>query len=358
MESSDKAASNQEMKIAVIGAGAIGGICAALIHRAGYDVQVVVRREEHAKAIREKGIRVSGMCGEFTAQMDAVHEVTAMKPDRDMVLLGIKATAMDLVAKDLAPMLGAMGPKTMVVSLQNGFCEEALAQVLGRERIIGCVTSWGATLHSDTDLEMTSTGDFIVGNVDNQKDKPAGKPVDPRLEQVQRVLNHVLETKISDNITGSLYSKLIINSCITSVGAVCGLYLGQMLSIKHVRQIFVRIMEEAMAVAAAMEIEVEIFAGKLNYYTYLDSKGLLADLKRNLFLRVLGFKYRKLKSSSLQSLERGQKTEIDYLTGFITGNGKKFNIPTPVNDQVIAMVKEIEAGQRSISQANLNQIQL
>ncbi len=351
MESSDKAASNQEMKIAVIGAGAIGGICAALIHRAGYDVQVVVRREEHAKAIREKGIRVSGICGEFTAQMDAVHEVTSMKPDRDMVLLGIKATAMDLVAKNLAPVLG---PKTMVVSLQNGFCEEALAQVLGRERIIGCVTSWGATLHSDTDLEMTSTGDFIVGNIDNQKDKPA----DPRLEQVQQVLNHVLETKISDNITGSLYSKLIINSCITSVGAVCGLYLGQMLSIKHVRQIFVRIMEEAMAVAAAMEIEVEIFGGKLNYYTYLDSKGLLADLKRNLFLRVLGFKYRRLKSSSLQSLERGQKTEIDYLTGFITGNGKKFNIPTPVNDQVIAMVKEIEAGQRSISLANLDYIKL
>ena len=355
MESPDQEVSNQEMKIAVIGAGAIGGICAALIQKAGYDVQVVVRREEHAKAIREKGIRVSGIRGEFTAQMDAVHGVAAMKPDRNLVFLGVKATALDAVAKDLKLVLGT---RTMVVSLQNGFCEEALAQVLGRERVIGCVTSWGATLHTDTDLEMTSTGDFIVGNIGKPADSPAGNPKDPSLVQVQQVLNHVLETKISHNITGSLYSKLIINSCITSVGAVCGLYLGQMLAIKHVRQIFVKIMEEAMAVAAAMEIDVEVFAGKLNYYTYLGSKGFLADLKRNLFLRVLGFKYKKLKSSSLQSLERGQKTEIDYLTGFITGNGKKFNIPTPVNDQIIAMVKEIEAGQRTISPANLDQIQL
>ncbi|MCP4720255.1 MAG: 2-dehydropantoate 2-reductase, partial [Desulfobacteraceae bacterium] len=73
---------------------------------------------------------------------------------------------------------------------------------------------------------------------------------------------------------------------------------------------------------------------------------------------VLGFKYRKLKSSSLQSLERGQMTEIEYLTGFITGNGKRYGIPTPVNDQVFDMVRQIELGQRAIVPANLDQIQI
>jgi 2-dehydropantoate 2-reductase len=336
-----------DFKIAVVGAGAIGGICAGLIKKAGYDVRVVVRREAHARQIREQGIHISGICGEFTVKMDALAGVENMAPDRDLVLLGVKATALADVAEKLRSRLS---PSAMVVSLQNGFCEQALADVLGRERVIGCVTGWGATLHSDCDLEMTSTGDFIVGHIDGKQD--------PRLETVQSVLNQVLPCLISENIRGSLYSKLIINSCITSVGAVCGLYLGQMLARKQVRLVFLRIMEEAMAVAAAMEITVEIFAGKLNYYTFLEESGMISDLKRHLFLRVLGFKYRRLKSSMLQSLERNQTTEIEFLTGFITENGKKHQVPTPVNDQVFRMVREIEQGQRAISSDNLDQIQV
>ncbi|MDD9301638.1 MAG: NAD(P)-binding domain-containing protein [Desulfobacter sp.] len=94
--------SEKKLKIAVVGAGAIGGICAAKISRAGYEVQVVVRREEHARAIRENGIRVGGIKGDFTAQMDAVCGVDAMARDRDLVLLGVKATAVESVANKLA----------------------------------------------------------------------------------------------------------------------------------------------------------------------------------------------------------------------------------------------------------------
>ncbi|MEA3348035.1 MAG: ketopantoate reductase C-terminal domain-containing protein, partial [Pseudomonadota bacterium] len=227
---------------------------------------------------------------------------------------------------------------------------EVLAGILGRERVIGCVTGWGATMHSPGKLEMTSLGDFIIGNIDNRED--------PRLEQVQTILDCVLPTKISTNIAGDLYAKLIINSCITSVGALCGLYLGEMLARKKVRRIFFKIMEEALEVAKALDIQVEVLAGKLNYYTFLENKGFLADIKRELFLRVLGFKYRKLKSSTLQSLERGKKTEIDYLTGFITANAEKLNVSTPVNSQVYQIVKEIEQGKRKISPENLDQISL
>lgn len=338
---------NQGLKIAVVGAGAIGGICAGLIKKAGYDVTVVVRREAHARQIMEEGIHIKGICGEFTVKMDALVGVENLTPDRDLVLLGVKATALADVAQKISSRLS---PSAMVVSLQNGFCEQALADVLGRERVIGCVTGWGATLHSDCDLEMTSTGDFIVGNVDGKED--------PRLEKVQTILNQVLPCLISNNIIGSLYSKLIINSCITSVGAVCGLFLGQMLVKKQVRLIFLRIMEEAMAVAIAMDINVEIFVGKLNYYTFLEETGLVSALKRHLFLLVLGFKYRKLKSSMLQSLERKQITEIEYLTGFIVENGRKHQIPTPVNDQIFNMVRQIEKGLLAISPDNLDHIQI
>ena len=119
-----------------------------------------------------------------------------------------------------------------------------------------------------------------------------------------------------------------------------------------------RLSPSAMVVASAMDITVEIFAGKLNYYTFLKKTGMLLALKRHLFLLVLGFKYRKLKSSILQSLERKQPTEIDYLTSFITENGKKHQVPTPVNDQIFGMVREIEQGKRAISSDNLEQIRI
>jgi 2-dehydropantoate 2-reductase len=333
------------LKIGVVGAGAIGGICAGWIKNAGYDVRVAVRTPEHARQIMEEGIQITGIKGDLTIKMDAVSRVEDMDGDRDMVLLGVKATEMMEAAEKLK---AGLKPGAMVVSLQNGFCEEALAGVLGRETVVGCVTGWGATLHSPCRLEMTSPGDFIVGNIDNRPD--------PRLEEVRAVLDNVLPTKISNNIAGDLYSKLIINSCITSVGAVCGLYLGQMLSRQKARLIFLRIMEEAMAVAKAMGVEVEVFAGKLDYYRFLEKKGFFADLKRHLFLRALGFKYRRLKSSSLQSLERGKKTEIDYLTGFITSNALRFNISTPVNTQVLKMVKKIEQGKARIASENLDKI--
>lgn len=336
-----------DMKIGVVGAGAIGGICAGFIKNAGFDVQVVVRNPDQAKQIMEHGIRISGIKGSLNAKMDAVSRIEDMDPDRDIVLLCVKATQMMDAAQRLLPVLS---PDAMVISLQNGFCEDALAGILGRERVIGCVTGWGATLHSPFDLEMTSLGDFIVGNIDNKEDA--------RLEQIQSVLSTILPTKISNNISGNLYSKLIINSCITSVGAVCGLYLGQMLSRKKARLIFLRIMEEAMQVAEALHIHVEVFAGKLNYYTFLKNKGFLADLKKHLFLRALGFKYRKLKSSTSQSLERGQQTEVDYLTGFITSNAQKFNISTPVNNQVYQMIKDIEQGKAKISADHLDRISI
>jgi len=334
-------------KVGVVGAGAIGGICAAYIKNAGIDVQIVSRNLEHAKKIMAEGITVSGIKGNLNVKMDAVSRVEDMATNRDIVLLGVKATGMIEVARKMIPYLK---PDSMVVSLQNGFCEDALAEILGRKRVIGCITGWGATMHSPCSLEMTSSGDFIVGNIDNDEDS--------RLTQVQTILNYVLPTKISNNILGDLYAKLIINSCITSVGAVCGLYLGEMLSKKRVRFIFFKIMEEALEVAKALDIKVEILAGKLDYHTFLESRGFLSDIKRHLSLRVIGFKYRKLKSSSLQSLERGRETEIDYLTGFITANAKKYSISTPVNNQVYQMVKEIERGKREISPDNLDQISL
>jgi len=110
-------------------------------------------------------------------------------------------------------------------------------------------------------------------------------------------------------------------------------------------------------VAETMKIKVApAGGGKLDYYKLLEGKGIPADLKRYLTIRIIGFKYRKIKSSSWQSLERGRRTEIDYLNGYICEKGKTLGVPTPLNDAVRTMVLEIENRKRPMSLKNLNEL--
>jgi 2-dehydropantoate 2-reductase len=127
-----------------------------------------------------------------------------------------------------------------------------------------------------------------------------------------------------------------------------------MLSIRKVRRIFIEIIREAVAVADQMKIRIEIFGGKLDFRKFIEGDNKVADLRRHAMIRIIGFKYRKLKSSSLQSIERGKLTEVDYFNGYIVKNAIQLNVPVPVNTAVLDMVHEIELKKRSISAWNFD----
>jgi 2-dehydropantoate 2-reductase len=170
-------------------------------------------------------------------------------------------------------------------------------------------------------------------------------------------LNSVNPTRISDNILGELYAKLIINACINTLGVIGGVRLGALLTNKTARQICIKLMREALAVAEAMGIRVApAGGGKLDYYTFLAGRGAFSEIKRHLVIRMIGHKYRRIKSSSLQSLERGRRTEVDFLNGYICESGRAHQVPTPVNDAVRQMVKEIENKQRKMGMANFKSL--
>jgi 2-dehydropantoate 2-reductase len=334
----------KDKKILVVGTGAIGGICAALIAKAGYQIEVICKYPELAQKITNEGLKISGIYGDMQVKMPAFASISELKEMKDIVLLATKATDMMDPSKELLPFLHE---KSLVVSLQNGICEEILAEVLGKNRVIGCVVGWGATMHAPGELEMTSTGEFVIGNIDNSPKE--------RLDEIKELLSFVVPVEISDDIIASLYSKLIINSCITSLGAICGLYLGEMLSKKKLRNLFIEIMREAIAVADAMKMKVPSYANKINYYKFLKNAGFLGNLYRHLLIRFIGFKYRRLKSSMLQSLERGNKTEVDFLNGYIVRKGLDFSVQTPVNSKVLKMIKEVEQGKRKIGIKNFDE---
>lgn len=324
-------------EILVIGAGAVGGIVAALLKSKGFNVSLIARTKAQANTISSDGIEITGTRGTIKVQLSAVHEITRIKKRPDIVLLATKATDMPSAARALLPLILE---DTMIVSLQNGIVEEELSEIVGIDRTVGCVVGWGATMHSERKMEMTSNGEFVIGYLNKKPDKNLG--------ELARILSNILPVTTTDSILTYLYSKLIVNSCITTVGAICGLPLGKMLNQKLYRILFISVIDEAIAVANAMAWKIPNYAGKLNYYKLLE----WGKIRQHMFLRLFGFKYRRLKSSSLQSLERGRKTEIHYLNGFISQKGKEHGIATPVNDKLIKLVEEIESGSRSVSELN------
>ena len=271
---------DKSVNIAVVGAGAIGAATAAFLAKAGWNTEIVCKHQEIADLAQSPGLHVFGVKGEHYVPVRAVKDIKDLSGPKEVVLLATKATDCLEAAKELLPVLS---PNSIVVSLQNGICEDALAGVVGRDRMVGCVVGWGATMHGPAQIEVTSPGEFVIGNIDHRPDQ--------RLPLVQEMLSAVVPTRISNNIMGELYSKLIINSCINSLGVITGMNLGKLLAERKIRKVFTALMQEAMAVAAAMGIKVEpAGGGKLDYYRFLDGSSFTSNLKRNLLIRIIGFR--------------------------------------------------------------------
>ena len=333
----------KDKSILVVGAGSIGGISAAILKNAGYNVEIVCKYEDYRENIINEGLKVSGVNGSFREKMKAYVSIKDTGSTKDIILLAVKATDMIEAAEDLKSLLKK---NSLVISMQNGICEPELGRILGNDHIVGCIVGWGATMDKPGDLVMTSSGDFVIGYI--------GRVEDERLNEIALLLGTILPVRITGNIMGHLYSKLIINSCITSVGALTGLLLGQMMQRRKARKLFIEIIREAIELAHVLQVKVEDYGNRLNYYKFISGKNSFYEAKRHITLRLMGLKYRRLKSSSLQSLERGKLTEIDYLNGYISSNGREYGVPTPVNEAIVNMIHEIEDGKRKITLSNLD----
>jgi len=334
---------NKKLKILVIGAGGIGGTTAAFIARAGYSIEVVDCLPGLAQKIEEKGLYVKTPKETFIQKIKAFSNIEEIKEKKDVILIATKVNSLQNLSTSIDPILKN---DSVIVSLQNGMCEEYLSERFGEKRILGCVVGWGATVHEPGKLEKTSDGDFVIGTLNNKGCN--------HFDFLKAILSQAAIVKCTDNIYGTLYSKLIINSCITTLGAICGLTLGQMLSKHKYRKIFIDTICEAVKVGRAKGIILEKYAGKIDFNEFADRTSILANLKKHLIIFIVGLKYRKLKSSSLQSLQTGRETEIDFLNGYIVNKARECNVNTPVNNWLISLVKEIEKGIRTISPENFN----
>jgi 2-dehydropantoate 2-reductase len=330
-------------EILVIGAGGIGGITAVQMATAGYHVEVADCQPGLAQVIEGRGIEVINGGYSRLRKMKAWSDIAEVESRKDVILIATKANALESVARAIIPIIKE---NTVIISLQNGMCEEYLADRFGNEKVIGCVVGWGATVIKPGVVEKTSEGHFMIGRI--------GEARPNHYDFVKKILSAVAPVSETDNIFGCLYSKLIINSCITTLGAISGLTLGTMLTKWRVRKIFIDVIRESVTVARARHLHIDKYAGKIDFYFFADHRGWLAVIIQHLIILLVGIKYWRLKSSSLQSLQTGHKTEIDYLNGYIARKASESNLDVPLNIKLIKMVKEIESGIRKISYQNFD----
>lgn len=182
---------------------------------------------------------------------------------------------------------------SVVVTLQNGIVEDAVGEIVGRSHVVGAVVKWGSTMDGPGVIDKTSHGDFYIGLIDETGNQE-------KLKDVAKLLEYCEPVNVTDNIYGALYSKLAINACLTALGAICGLYLGEMLASRRTRCLFMGITTETVAVAEKLGIQMEkILPLHPTSLTLSGSDSKLSMLKKHFLIKIVSWKYRRVKSSSL-----------------------------------------------------------
>lgn len=290
------------MKIAVMGAGAVGCYYGAMLARAGHEV-TLIGRPNHVEAMNRDGLLLDfGSSQEYVA-VSAATDASAIA-GAELVLFCVKSTD---TADAGAQIKAFINPDTIVLSLQNGVDNaERLGAVLGQPVIpvvVYVATSMGGAGH----VKHHGRGELVIGpsaqsQVVADTLRPAGIPVE-----------------ISDNADGALWSKMILNCAYNALSAITQLPYGQLVQGDGVWDVMRNAVDECLAVAKADGVEVPD-----------DVWGAVEKIAATMPAQF---------SSTAQDLARGKTSEIDYLNGYIVRKGAEFGIATPTNLTLHALTK-------------------
>ncbi len=337
------------MKILLVGAGSIGGTTAVMLKESGADIEIAEANVQRAEKIRAEGLSLTGALGEHCQKFTVYTGVDELPAGAlyDVLIIATKYFALQAVAKAYMPFVKADG---LFVSMQNGICTNRLSEVVGPEKTVGCMIGFGATLQPDGNVNVTSKGELKIGRLNGV--------VDDKIKALAQVYCALLPTKAVPNIEACLYSKLIVNSCINSIAALTGETVGVMFTSEKAKYIFLEIAREGTLAGKKGGIKIPPYAKVLNYNLLILSEAAWYKKICAKVASVVGNRFGNVRPSTLQSLDRGEKTEIDIFNGYIIEQGKKAGVPTPVNQQIYDAIKAIENGEMKSSMENLEKIKL
>jgi 2-dehydropantoate 2-reductase len=297
-------------RIAVVGAGAVGGYFGGMLARAGAPV-VMIGRAVFAEAAKKNGLLLDTLQFKETVRVEASTELEAVR-GADIILFCVKTIDTESTARALAPLLSS---SATVISLQNGVDNAEKIRAAGIDAI-SAVVYVAASVPEPAHVKHAGRGDLVAG------------PRNARTEKFAALFERAgVACRISDNIDGELWTKLIWNCALNAISALGRAKYGQIAASEDALKVVENVVNEVLAVAAAARIQLP--------GVETPQAGLAGALK--IATQMAG-----AISSTGQDLMRGKRTEIDSLNGYISRHGAELGVPTPVNHALYALVKLAE----------------
>lgn len=299
------------MKIAVLGAGAMGCLYGGLLAETNNQVWLIDIWKEHVDIINQVGLKIEDKKGERV-----IKNIRAtINPSEigvvDLILVFVKSTITDIAlegAKDV------IGENTLILTLQNGLGNiEKIASISGEENIIAGTTAHGSTLIEAGKIRHAGKGVTVIGEINGKKSE--------RIKHIKGLFDQSqIETILTENALGVIWDKLLVNVGINAITALTELKNGELLEFEETEELLENAVEEGEIIANAKGIN-------------LITKDPIEHTKKVCKLTALN------KSSMLQDIMNKRKTEIDMINGAIVREGRKLGISTPINLALANLIK-------------------
>lgn len=301
------------MRIAVIGAGAMGSVFGARLQATGAELILFDINEAHVQAIRTNGLTLGDAGGDRRVAVPATSRIAEVADaDLTLVLVDSNATA------DIAPLLPKLLAKDGVaLTLQNGIGNvEALVAVLGAQRVIAGATMNSAAFLGPGHVRHTNVGPTVIG-------LPGGSPTARVRALAARLSDAGFPTTATDNAMGHVWAKFVLNCAINPLCALTGLRAGEIARHPPTARLLERVLDEVLTVAAAKGIRLPD-----------------PDLRRHVLDHAFA---RYNRPSMLQHVESGRRTEIEALNGVLVREAGRLGVAVPYNEAIWAAVSGIDA---------------
>ena len=300
-------------KIAVVGAGAVGGYFGGMLARAGAPV-TMIGRLAFVESVKKSGLQLDTVQFRETVYPEASTEIAAAA-GAEVFLFCVKTTDTASTAKGLAPHIS---PGAIVVSLQNGVNNAEEIRASAGIDALPAVVYVAVAMSSPACVKHLGRGDLVVG------------PKNTRTERIANLFQQAkVPCRISENIEGELWTKLIWNCALNAISALGRATYGEIFASTDARRIIERLVEEVLAVARAKGIHPPGLE---------DPKAALAGALK------IAEQMSGTRSSTAQDMARGKRTEIDSLNGYVARLGEHLGVATPVNHALYTLVKLQESG--------------
>lgn len=314
------------MKVCILGAGSLGSVIGGALARGGVEVHLVTRSGAHVAAVRRDGLRLVEAGVESVQHPYAAADCAGL-PVMDLVVVLVKS-ADTRGAVEAALAAGIVGADTTVMSLQNGLGhEDVLAEVVGAARVLAGKTYVGGLLSAPGVVTAGIRGkETLIGET-------AGG-ASARARRIAAVFEQGgLATAVCTDIRAVIWDKLLVNVATGALSGITGLAYGALYAVPALRECALAAVAEAMAVARAAGVAINTAAPD------------------DAWAKAAAGLPPTFKASMLQSLEKGMRTEVDFINGAVVREGDRLGVATPVNRTLVAAIKGIEA--RLVAQGRL-----